>query len=329
MSISEESLDFSFENSTYFMGEEQFEEDAKTIFSLKTLCFAALKRNKNRGIRNVPMSVKLAIQNFQIECCLFNSTFRAIQSNHVSCLNRMYFENKKLLDGSKQYAMEFGRLECLEFLHACDSRWSADGKEMVIAMKNNHLECVAFAYENQCPWHPKCLDVAMESGSVECIQYARSRGCRWGAEGIMLALGRNNMHCVNYALNHGAQFQIGDARCAAQTGDIEALRFLNCLGYVFHECDVTEGLRAAQVECVKFMLYRGYVWTSGNIRGAILSRNIAVVQWTVENGCPIEITEVESCYEELTFSIGDRKVLKDIKAFLYGKVYSFPMIEHE
>lgn len=74
-------------------------------------------------------------------------------------------------------AAEYGRLECLKFLHENWCPWHAD--TCFAAVETGHLECLKYAHENECPWNEYACIFAVENGLLDCLKYAHEHKCYW------------------------------------------------------------------------------------------------------------------------------------------------------
>ena len=95
--------------------------------------------------------------------------------------------------------------------------------------KNNHLECLKYAHENNCPWDEKIINkiklyneteykyitctstaciVASSHGHLECLKYAHENGCPWNYITTLVAAKNGHLECLKYARDNGCPLKI-------------------------------------------------------------------------------------------------------------------------
>ena len=98
------------------------------------------------------------------------------------------------------FAEKKGLLKCLIYSHESHPgmEYVWDRNTTFIACFNGHLECLQYAHENGCPWHPKTTYVAAFNGHLKCLQYAHENGCEWDPNTIRAAALYGHLECLMY-----------------------------------------------------------------------------------------------------------------------------------
>jgi len=110
------------------------------------------------------------------------------------------------------------------------------------AARNGHLECLRYAHENGCAWHPKTTYTAALNGHLECLKYAHENGCRWHSRTTYNAACNGRLECLRYARENGCEWHPETTYIAVYNGHLE------CLKYVYENCGDVETWKDAKLE---------------------------------------------------------------------------------
>ena len=108
--------------------------------------------------------------------------------------------NNKGCSSSTLYAAKIGHLECLRYARENGCEWHPDTTWK--AAENGHLECLRYAHENGCEWHPETTWGAADYGNLECLRYAHDNGCEWHPETTWGAAYNGHLECLMYIYEH-------------------------------------------------------------------------------------------------------------------------------
>ena len=136
--------------------------------------------------------------------------------------------NNKGCSSSTLYAAKIGHLECLRYARENGCEWHPDTTWK--AAENGHLECLRYAHENGCEWHPETTWGAADYANLECLRYAHDNGCEWHPETTWGAASSGNLECLKYAHVNGCEWHPATAFFAAWNGHLE------CLMYIYEHC---------------------------------------------------------------------------------------------
>jgi hypothetical protein len=74
---------------------------------------------------------------------------------------------------------------------------------VVKSVEYGSLECLRYAHENGCPWHPMTTYAAAKSGSLEYLKYTHENGCPWDRWTTAHAAASGSLECLRYAYENG------------------------------------------------------------------------------------------------------------------------------
>lgn len=98
----------------------------------------------------------------------------------------------------KGYAVQFGKLEILKYLHENGYPWHKSGSETLNACLYGHIDCLRYSHENGSNWHIDSTLQAARTGNLDCLKYAHEIKAYWHPDTSLAACKNGNIECLNF-----------------------------------------------------------------------------------------------------------------------------------
>ncbi len=117
-----------------------------------------------------------------------------------------------------------GKLEHLEYLKELGFVWGYN--TCIYAIMNDNVNCLAFAYENDCPCDEiECTTTAASYGSYNCLKYMCEKGLETSELTTAYAAKYGNLECLKYLRDINCEWDKLTTEYAAMNGQLECLIF--------------------------------------------------------------------------------------------------------
>jgi hypothetical protein len=135
-------------------------------------------------------------------------------------------------------AVENGCRSCIGYLHfeECES-WNMN--HAILAIENDHFDCLKYLHENGCPLDEEVFDMAIEKGDLRMVEYLFNIKCPIDSEAFLNAIKYEHLDILKYIINKN-QNDLYDKNddiyhyVAMETGSLEIVKFLIDEGFVMH-----------------------------------------------------------------------------------------------
>jgi hypothetical protein len=197
-------------------------------------------------------------------------------------LESIISSHDKLMFNYLTYAASCGQLECLKQLYKVIKCWGHDRFVVCLAAtaaaKNGHLDCLKFAFENECPWDHMVAVYSIENDHFDCFEYYI----------------QNQFYFNELILYAGIK------------KDIKYFKWLNERGFR-SDVNITTYVAAenGKLDCLQYCLENGYVPNEKTACRAAL-KSFECFKYLYEQGCPID---PQKTLNEILYCNGDPMVL--------------------
>lgn len=100
----------------------------------------------------------------------------AIRKNDVELLKKVCDMGSPLEENACTRAAMNGNLEILKYL-ILEKGAECTAETTFWAAEGNHLECLQYLHDNECPWDAETTFIAKQKNNTACYDYANNNGC--------------------------------------------------------------------------------------------------------------------------------------------------------
>lgn len=140
-----------------------------------------------------PLGCLCAIKQLSKNVCI-----RAIENNHVKCLEYLCTHGYDIVDIYVSVAIRVGSLECLKFL--CSNGGRVNWGSTMLAAHYGQLSCLMYLHDIGCCWDEYTCIAAIENDNLDCLRYVIDNNCRLSDKVFQCCSGLNNS-CTMYLHN--------------------------------------------------------------------------------------------------------------------------------
>jgi len=159
-------------------------------------------------------------------------------------------------------AAENGHLECLKYAFENDCEW--DELTTSRAALGGHIDCLKYAHENGCDWDESTTSKAAENGHLDCLRYARENGCPWDEWTPAKAALNGHLDCLRYARKNGCAWDVGTTNDAARNGHFNCLRFAHKNGCEWGKYTAFVAAWGGHLDCLRYLIENGCPYDTKN-----------------------------------------------------------------
>lgn len=237
----------------------------------------------------------------------------AAAGGHNDCLNFAHEHGCPWSVETYLGAIEGKHLHC--FIYAIENNCPCDDTVTKEAAATGFVDALTFAITHGCPIHRDACADASRKGHLECLQVIHQHVLKlqiaheaanplpeggvykpfppspWDEYATREASASGNLDCLMFLHQSGCPWDESTVNNAAGLGNLEMLQYV-----LTHDCprsDFFLGLAAANysaaLPCVEYLVGEQgiYMDEDGFAFGkALMSANISVVQYLIDNGCP-------------------------------------------
>jgi hypothetical protein len=136
-------------------------------------------------------------------------------------------------------------------------------------------------------------DFAAESGHMHVLQYLHAEGCGKGYHVCHWAARNGDLEMLKWAFEHGYPWFVGFTSDAAESHNIELMAWLIQQPGVQLNAEVmNSAVSVGDMAMCEFLLANQCPWNERTCRVAVEKRELDVLCWLREHGCPYDIDEV-------------------------------------
>lgn len=217
------------------------------------------------------------VDEIPIECFAFAV---CTQTMNVDCVTERHFAAFE-----KQLA-KYARVRGSEF---CDRIATA----ITIGLGVNFVRCL---HENGCILSEDDCVAAAYQDDHATLMYLHEHRCPWDERTVAAAIITGQIGCLDYALQHSCPHV--PALCtelAVIGGPCEVLDYLLLRGLPVSTNALTLAVTLNRLDCLKKLVHAEMQWPDGACLYAVQRRNLEMLTFLHENGCPFGQTSAECC----------------------------------
>lgn len=184
-------------------------------------------------------------------------------------------------------AAESGNLDML--MYCFKNMCPIDEYTVAYTAHNGHIKCLKFLIEEAgVEWSEKTACAAAEGGHLSILKYCASQKCKMTADVMAFAAFGGSLECLEFLYQIGVPWSREVCIYAAQSGNRNMLKRLYELGCPLNEDACSEAALHGYLEVLKFLRNDlNCPWDSLTPALASLSGNKEVLEWCLENDCPV------------------------------------------
>jgi len=194
------------------------------------------------------------------------------------------------------WAAYYGHLDCLRYGHENGCPW--DIVVTTYAAINGHFDCLKYAIENGCEAmiHTKVID----NGEYEIMKYLHQQGCNLPQNGSQHAVRFKHWKCLKYMVEVEKMIT---QECIKEI--IEQKKFVLLDGIIGSIDFVPPRLEwlnpRVDVEIMSKYIELGCELSPNMTRDAAQNKNIELLKFLCENGCPVNFGAFNCCNDHECF----------------------------
>lgn len=177
---------------------------------------------------------------------------------------------------------------------------------MSVAASRGHLECLAYARENECPWDEFAMADAAAAGQFVCLQYLHVNGCPWDNTATQAATKAGQLGCLMYLHTNGCPWDTESPMAAAERNHFECLLYLHQNGCPWDGKTVDAAARRGHLDCLRYAVENGCICIGYPVLIAALRAE-----------------DTQDCLNCLRFLVEECNLYQDLDATLF----CFPFLE--
>lgn len=135
------------------------------------------------------------ITHYIVELCMY--------SGNMDCMEYIYKQNYGFSEEIYYSAARKGYLNFLKFFNAKGLMKKTCGMLCIFAIEFGNLECLKYLHKNGYYCDEYTCAVAARTGNLEFLKYLHENGCPWDKTTIIEAYYRKNANCYEYAIQNG------------------------------------------------------------------------------------------------------------------------------
>lgn len=209
----------------------------------------------------------------------------AIKVGEIELVKYFFQKGWTWLPADAKSAAQFGRLECLVFIHETGGSMGLIARYEAAA--NGHLECLKYllSFNHELTEYERehglsfVLEQCASNGQLECLAYAHRHGCAWTKDVCKLAAKYNQLPCLQYAVEHGCPVTSRLCDRAACNNALDCLKYLHSIGTEWSTTTCEEAAMNGHLRCLQYLHEQGCPWDEETCRLAAqegFSRLLAV-----------------------------------------------------
>lgn len=123
-----------------------------------------------------------------------------IYNGHLVCLKYMVDSGCETDGYSCYIAAEYGRLDCLKYLHSLGLTWPGYGGDAMvdIAARNGHLDVLRYLYSQGYRGTVDSVTAACRGGHFKCLRYLLKQRCPYNNDALITAARHDHVRCLRY-----------------------------------------------------------------------------------------------------------------------------------
>ena len=211
------------------------------------------------------------------------------------------------------YYSSIGNVVLLKHAHKNGYPWF-NNRIIFIAIKNGHLECFKYAYENGCISNEWICSYIAIYGHLKCLKYAHENGCIWNEETCHNAAENGNLECLKYAHENGCSWDENTCNYASEKGHLECLKYAHENGCPWDEYTCSNAAKNGHIECLKYAHENGCIWLrEWMCYYAATGDHLECLKYAHVNGCLLNnwIFTYSAMYKRLKcFKYADKNILR-------------------
>jgi len=125
------------------------------------------------------------------------------------------------------YAIKYGRLEILKYLHENDFPFEYGYGPDATAARNGQLEILKWLHENGYNIGILTLETAAANGHIEIVKWVHERGCYVSQWALIAAVDHGSIEVVKYLYQNGCRLSEMSYNTAVRSGNLEMLKYLH------------------------------------------------------------------------------------------------------
>lgn len=171
----------------------------------------------------------------------------------------------------------------------------------------NDLEFLEWCIEHGYPYDKFLIANAVTfKNCLSVLEYLHSLDppCPWTAETAENAIKSHNYEALKWCVERGCPVSSLCLELVAKSGELELLRYLVSRAAALTEKVINAAV--AHLEIVKYLRSFKYIpcpWSIQTVVRAIKEGNTEVVEWLVENGCPVDYQVLFAAFENKNWSL--------------------------
>jgi hypothetical protein len=166
------------------------------------------------------------------------------------------------------------------------------GRICYYASKNNNLELLKYARENNCSWDSHTTNNALKNNNLEMLKYAVDNGCLCESLAYYASL-NNNLEMLKYAVEKGFDLSLDVTYNAATNNNLEMLKYARENNCPWNEKVCSQAALNGNLEMLKWARSNGCPWDISTYQAALQKGHLEILKYAIENGIFIKRQKTE------------------------------------
>lgn len=195
------------------------------------------------------------------------------------CVNKHEItnDNRKIMSMAEFLSLQTGPLLVRDI-------WIYD-----IAVVNGQFECLMYIKQMGYAWSANTTANAVSGGKLEMLKFLHERGCPWDHNVCEIAAMYKHFDCFKYAIENGCPCDMNTSPYVAEAGRLDLLKILHENGHKFLWSTGSYAAENGHFDCVKYLCEIKNPKVPYFSRGAIKANRLDILEYVVNNGCPLDI----------------------------------------